>query len=90
MSVNPSEIVKTIKGFPVSVQEEIVRELQQNLQIGKDPLNRPTEDEIERMLLAKGLISEIPTRSADAEEDIYEPVEVSGESLSATILKERE
>jgi hypothetical protein len=48
------------------------------------------EDGFERQLLAKGLISHIPTRDeTDEEFDKFEPIEVEGEPLSETIIRER-
>ena len=48
------------------------------------------EDEFERQLLAKGVISHIPTRDeTDEEFDKFEPIEVPGEPLSETIIRER-
>jgi hypothetical protein len=48
------------------------------------------EDEFERYLLAKGVISHIPTRyETDDEFDRFEPIEVEGEPLSETIVRER-
>lgn len=48
------------------------------------------EDEFERQLLAKGLIDNIPTRDeTDEEFDKFEPIDVAGEPLSETIIRER-
>lgn len=48
------------------------------------------EDEFERHLLAKGVITHIPTRNeTDEEFDTFEPIEVAGEPLSQTIIRER-
>jgi hypothetical protein len=48
------------------------------------------EDEFERQLLAKGVISHIPTRDeTDEEFDKFEPIDVAGEPLSETIIRER-
>jgi hypothetical protein len=53
------------------------------------PIGPPiSEAEFEQMLLAKGIISEIPSGSIDHEED-FEPIEVTGQPLSETILEER-
>jgi len=87
MQITPQEIISTIQGFPVEVQEEIVETLQKNLR--KTPSSTPSEDEIEEILLAKELISEIPGRLEDEEEETYTPIEVSGKPLSDTILEER-
>jgi hypothetical protein len=47
------------------------------------------EDEFERQLLAKGVISHIPTRDeTDEEFDKFEPIDVAGEPLSETIIRE--
>jgi hypothetical protein len=47
------------------------------------------EDELEKKLLEKGLISEIPKREFDAEEEKFEPIEAIGKPISETILEER-
>jgi len=48
------------------------------------------EDEFERQLLAKGVINHIPCRDeTDEEFDDFKPIEVAGESLSETIIRER-
>lgn len=89
MAITPHEIINTIKTLPVSVQEEIVKTLQKDLE-KKIPTENLTEDEIEQILLAKGVISEIPKRISDAEEETFDPIEVEGKTLSATILEDRE
>ena len=89
METTAQEIISTVQTLPVSVQEEIVRTLQQNLQKHHSS-NVLNEDEIERILLAKGLISEIPPRLKDHDEEIFKPIKVSGKPLSETVLEERE
>lgn len=88
MEISPQEIIKTVQTFPISVQKEIVKTLQKNLK--KTAHSNLSEDEIEQILLSKGLISEIPKRSKDKEEETYEPIEIIGKPLSETILEERE
>ena len=88
MEITPQEIINRVQTFPASVQMEIVETLQNNLR--KTSSSTPGEDEIEQILLAKGLISEIPKRVKDKEEETYSPVEVIGKPLSETILEERE
>ena len=89
MEMTAQEIISTVQTLPVQVQEEIVKTLQRSLK------KRPAapaldEDEIERRLLAKGLISEIPPRFKDSEEETYQPILVSGKTLSESILEERD
>lgn len=88
MEVTPQEIISTVQKFPISVQEEIIETLQRNLR--KTSAADSAEDEIERMLLTEGLISEIPGRRVDEEEIEFVPVAVSGKALSETILEDRE
>lgn len=88
METTAQEIIKTIQTFPIALQKEIIRSLQNNLK--KSVSAKPTEDEIEKMLLAKGVIAAIPHRKFDAAQDSYEPIEISGPPLSETILEERE
>ena len=87
MEITAQEIISTVQTFPINVQKKIVRTLQKNLE--KPKTSNPSEDEIEKLLLAKGLISEIPKRNQDKDEESYEPIEVIGKPLSETILEER-
>ena len=89
METTAQEIISTVQTLPVQMQEEIVRSLQQNLQKHHSS-PAPDEDEIERILLAKGLISEIPPRLKDDDEETFQPIKISGKPLSETILEERE
>ena len=89
MELTPQEIISTVQTFPVRVQEEIVDALRRNLQ-KRDSSPAPDEDEIERRLLAKGLISEIPPRAADEDEETFQPIKINGKPLSETVLEERE
>ena len=59
---------------------------------GQEPKSQESlsEDEVEQILLAKGIISEIPERLIDDEEECYEPIEVPGKPLSETIMEERQ
>ena len=88
MEITPQEIISTVQTFPTSIQMEIVETLRKNL--SKTYSQTPSEDEIEQILLAKGLISEIPKRIRDQEEETYLPVKLIGKPLSETILEERE
>ncbi len=51
---------------------------------------QPTEDQFHQMLLRKGIITNIPNPTDDAEEDNeFEPIEVQGKPLSETVIEER-
>ncbi|MGA9995142.1 MAG: hypothetical protein WBP93_07000 [Pyrinomonadaceae bacterium] len=56
------------------------------------PRAQMTEDEFEQMLLAKGIISSIPSRPSKEEREAYrsyKPIEVKGKPVSETIIEER-
>jgi hypothetical protein len=49
-----------------------------------------SEAEFERMLLEKGIITDIPADiNVEEEEDDFEPIPVKGKPVSETIIEER-
>ncbi|MGH9902871.1 MAG: hypothetical protein ACRD68_13770 [Pyrinomonadaceae bacterium] len=82
------KILEGIKSLTPAEQAR-VRELLDSLQPSqKDP---PSREEYEKYLLAKGVISHIPTRTGKRPEELkdFKPIEVEGEPLSETIIRER-
>jgi Arc/MetJ-type ribon-helix-helix transcriptional regulator len=53
------------------------------------PVEARTEDEMLRQMLADGLITKLPDRYADVDNEDDEPVVIEGEPLSETIIRER-
>ncbi len=88
--MTPQEIIKEIHKLPLPEQAEIKRNLLENLNINGSVEQKPqvTEEDFLQYLLAKGVISEIPEGITD-EEDDFDPVEIEGEPLSETIIRER-
>jgi hypothetical protein len=91
--MTPTEILDEIRKMTLSEAREIAEQLTGYL---REQENRSTEqtddreDEFERYLLAKGVISQIPTGDeTDEEFDAFEPIAVEGEPLSETIIRER-
>lgn len=91
----PPELLKAIQKLPLPEVRELAEQLrnylreQERTEIAAKE-NGAREDEFERYLLATGLISQIPARDEREEEfDAYEPIEVHGEPLSETIIRER-
>lgn len=80
--MTPQEIIKEIYKLPPLEQTEIKKSLLEN--------DKPqmTEEEFAEYLLAKGVIRKIP-KGITEEEDDFEPIEVEGEPLSETIIRER-
>jgi Arc/MetJ-type ribon-helix-helix transcriptional regulator len=46
-------------------------------------------DELHRQMLADGLLSQLPNTADDIDDDHEAPVEIEGEPLSETIIRER-
>jgi hypothetical protein len=91
----PPELLKAIQKLPLPDVRDLAEQLtnylreQERVEIAAKE-NEAREDEFERHLLAKGLISQIPARDEREEEfDAYEPIEVHGEPLSETNIRER-
>jgi hypothetical protein len=91
----PPEVLKEIQKLTLPEVRELAEQLrnylreQEKTEIAAKE-NEAREDEFERYLLTKGLISQIPARDEREEEfDAYEPIEVHGEPLSETIIRER-
>jgi hypothetical protein len=82
------KVIAEIKSL--APEEQIkVRELLDSILPPKK--NPPTREEYEQYLLAKGVISHIPTRTGKRSEELkdFKPIEVEGEPLSEMIIRER-
>lgn len=67
-----------------------VRELVDSLLEKKESKPQMTEEEFERHLYEKGIISEVKPPITDfSRYDDYQPITVTGEPISETIIKER-
>lgn len=93
--MTPTEVLSEIQRLPLSDARQVadqltdyLREKEQVAPAGEELEQR--EDEFERYLLAKGVASHIATRDeTDDDFDAFEMIEVEGEPLSETILRER-
>ena len=86
--MNTQELLVELQRLPLESQKQVLNSLARSL--GQQPESQPSvsEDEVDRLLLAEGVISEIPCGLDDEEED-FEPIEVMGEPLSEMIIRER-
>ena len=86
--MSSQELLTEIQKLPPAEQQRLLEALKRDVKMNSE--QRPiTEDEVEQILLAKGIISEIPPRVPDDEEETFEPIEVPGKPLSETIIEER-
>ncbi len=84
-----TEIVEEIHKLPAHDWETIKKTVDSGQRNG-EPKPQITEEEVNRILFAEGIIGNIPDLSkwTDEDED-WEPIEVLGEPLSEMIIRER-
>jgi predicted DNA-binding antitoxin AbrB/MazE fold protein len=74
---------------PISSVPSIFKEHERmKITVETEPKPQMSEDEFLQMLLKEGHISNIPQKYTD-EDDDFEPVEIEGEPISETIIRER-
>ena len=88
MSVsNLDRVIEEVKALTPDEQRKLHEWLDRQL---AQPAPQMTEEEFERHLLAKGIISEIPLRIIDPVfEQNRKPVEIEGKPVSEIIIEER-
>ena len=89
MSQDVERVIQTIQQLSASEQNKVLQWLEENKPSADKKLSEAEiESEVDRKLLARGIIKEIPVGLTD-EEDDFEPIEIEGEPLSETIIRER-
>ena len=84
---NLDQVIEEVKALTPDEQRKL-RELLDDLLA--PPAPQMTEEEFERHLLAKGIISEIPPRIIDPVfEQNRRPIEIEGKPVSEIIIEER-
>ena len=93
--MTPTDLLSEIQKLPLEDAREVAEQLTRYLHeketasVGGNQ-DEAQEDKFERSLLAKGIINHIPSRDeSDDEFDRFEPIQVEGEPLSETIIRER-
>ncbi len=92
--MTPTEVLSEIQKLPLNDVRQIANKVtnylreQEQLTLTAEEIEAQ-EDEFERYLLTKGIISDIPTRDETDEDDDFEPIEFEGEPLSEMIIRER-
>ena len=92
--MTPNEVLSEIQKLPLNDVRQVadkvsdyLREQEQSALTAKEI--EAQEDEFERYLLAKGIISDIPARNETDVDDDFEPIKFEGEPLSEMIIRER-
>ncbi len=85
--MNTIEILGEIKKLPVVEKRNLFKKLRDELHNDSYSIEEVREQEFEQMLLAEGIIKQIPPRWND--DDDFEPVKITGKPLSETIIEDR-
>ena len=88
MSAEVERVLNEIKALTPEELQQVRAALEKMVAETTKP--QMTEDEFEQMLLAKGIITSIPSRDLDPAEYLNrKPIEVKGKPVSETIIEER-
>jgi hypothetical protein len=88
--MSAQELLAEIQKLPLEEQRRLLEALASNVERQTDTAQPVSEDEVQRILLEKGIIGSIPDPSGYTDEDEdFEPIEVEGKPLSETIIEER-
>ncbi len=79
------EVLNEIYKMPLSEQQAIAKTLSQRLKNSKPAISKK---EVYQYLFSKGLITHIPNGMSDTDDD-FTPLNIEGEPLSETIIRER-
>ncbi len=83
-----TEILNEIYRLPVNEQQELKEKLLKETESNGQMKPQISEKEFLQQLFDEGFISYIPEEMTD-EDDDFEPVEIEGEPISETIIRER-
>ena len=84
-----TELLNQIEKLPLSERRRVLATLEEQLNPDKSDLDS-REKEFVQNLLRKGIISEMPLRLPDGEfRQNFKRIEIKGEPLSETIIRER-
>ena len=80
-----------IQKLPLEEQRKILEALTKGLNKGSEQKAKPiSEDQIESKLFEQGIIGNLPNLADYTDEDDdFEPIEIEGEPISETIIRER-
>ena len=87
--MSAQEILAEIEKLTPEERQLLLKALAPEIDEPSESRHLTPEEEVERILVAEGIVSEIPARLPDDEEETYEPIEVPGKPLSETIIEER-
>jgi len=83
--MTPQEIIREIQKLPFEQKKEVISSVSEEFE-----QKRLTEDEFEQILFAEGIVGKPPNLDEYTNDDEdFEPIEIEGEPISETIIRER-
>lgn len=90
MTPNSEQIIETILHLPAFEQKRVLDWLEEHRPAIDEKISEEElEAEVDRRLSERGILKEVPAGITDDDEDDFEPIEIEGEPLSETIIRER-
>ena len=87
--MNNVQIISEINKLPLVEQERLLKNLAKQVELKrKFSEDEELEAKVEKELLARGILKEIPVGLSD-DEEAFEPIEVEGKPASEIIIEER-
>lgn len=84
-----AEILNEIRRLPLGEKKSVLKTLENELQSQNELSDEEQkEHEVDQILIARGLMREIPAGITD-EDEHFEPIKTSGKPLSEVIVEER-
>ena len=86
--MDAQQIITEINHLPLHERRQILKAI--DVKENEMTTEEQTEQRVLQILLAEGIITEIPPRwNEDDDDDDFEPIELEGEPLSEMIIRER-
>ena len=83
--MTPQEIIKEIQNLPPTQRKEVIDSVSINVKREK----YISEEEAEMLLYKRGIIGKPSDLDEYDDDEDFEPIEIQGEPLSETIIRER-
>ncbi len=88
--MTPAEVLREIQKMPLTEKRQVFRELAEQINQAQQTDLTTNEKKFVNALRQKGLVTEIPLRLPDDEvRRNFKRIQVKGEPLSETIIRER-
>ena len=85
--MSATEILNEIYRLPLSERKKVKQTLLEESDTGNQNAPKVTQNDFDRMLFDDGLLVNFPI---EADDEDFEPIEIEGEPISETIIRDRD